>query len=732
MTSIEQGNYIIKFIDTYFKYSDQEKGLREAACLEVQFTHAILPLEEGDMLCGRYQVPCVGFGMQNSGMGYYFDSNLYKKVVSEVSAEMAQKLDAYIQIWIPETGAEQLIRNTPKHILDVIPNDNFTGESNVGFWLCRMSSTNLDFDKLLTLGLPGLMELLDKKVLTAVSNEIKSLYKAMKQSIITVQNVILNCRKNILGLNIKNGVKLAEDLGYIAYNKPETFHQATQLMYLYAIISGTFNYGRMDEYLGDFLADDLNSGRITRDDAKKILISLWNLIIHRKTTWDGRVIVGGLGRRNEKNADEFALLAIEVAGIVRDVLPQFTLRFYNGQNQNLMENALAVIGTGCVYPMLYNDDVNIHSVKKAFNVSYEEAINYLPFGCGEYMLYHRSVATPSDIINLLKALEITLFNGYDFVAKKQLGLKTGNFLEFNTFDELYNAYCKQVEHYVAVHAEQQFVEYQIAAKHSPFLLASILYDDCIERGKAIFDGGVDYLDGTLETYGNINTADSLTAIKKLVFEDKIITKLELLEMIKNDFKCYEKQRELLLSAPKYGNDDDYADTMALKLHNHICLITKNQAEKVGLHSYLVVVINNSANTTLGQFTLASADGRKAFEPMANANNPSGGSDKNGLTAMLNSLVKLPTDIHAGAVQNIKFSKDMFTTYFNKTKASIKVFFKNGGQQIMINVLGHEDLENALKEPEKYKNLIVRVGGFSARFVELEPKVQQEVMSRTMY
>lgn len=203
-------------------------------------------------------------------------------------------------------------------------------------------------------------------------------------------------------------------------------------------------------------------------------------------------------------------------------------------------------------------------------------------------------------------------------------------------------------------------------------------------------------------------------------------------MLEKNFQGYETERKLLLDAPKYGNDLEEADAMAVRVHEHICRFTQAQARRVGLDTYLVVVINNSANTTLGHFTMASADGRLAGDALANANNPAGGTDTHGLTAMLNSLVRLKTDIHAGSVQNIKFSKEMFQKHYPQTRAALDVYFENGGSQIMINVLGRKDLEEALKHPEQYQNLIVRVGGFCARFVELSADVQKEVMSRTMY
>src|SRR5690554_4859275 len=189
-------------------------------------------------------------------------------------------------------------------------------------------------------------------------------------------------------------------------------------------------------------------------------------------------------------------------------------------------------------------------------------------------------------------------------------------------------------------AQQEELEYKVAAEHSANLYLSMLYDDCITRGKGIFSGGIQYLGGTLETYGNVNTADSLTSIKKLVFDEQVFSLDQLLAALQADFVGYEDIQKQLLAAPKYGNDHADADAMMQDIHEHVCHTVRKQRENTNLHSYLVVVINNSANTLMGQWTAASADGRNAGRPMANGNNPTGGQDKNGVTAMLNSLVKL--------------------------------------------------------------------------------------------
>jgi pyruvate-formate lyase len=304
--------------------------------------------------------------------------------------------------------------------------------------------------------------------------------------------------------------------------------------------------------------------------------------------------------------------------------------------------------------------------------------------------------------------------------------------DFRTFDDLLEAYRQQVEYHVEQLALHEELEYEYAGKENAYLYTSLLMDDCIERGRAVFSGGIRYLGGTLETYGNANVSDSLVAIRELVYEKKVFTLGELMNMLKANFRDYEKERQMLLGCPKYGNDDEVADAMMTEVHNHICLTTRKQKNTTALHSYLVVVINNDANTVMGRFTPASPDGRLAYTPMNPGNNPAGGADKNGVTAFLNSLVKPDPSIHAGAVQNMKFSREMFSKHRSALEALLDTYFASGGTQAMLTVVSRNDLEEAMKHPENYQDLIVRVGGFSERFVNLPPDTQQEVLSRTLY
>jgi len=523
---------------------------------------------------------------------------------------------------------------------------------------------------------------------------------------------------------------MAESLEAVSDGAPRTLREALQLSWIYVLVAGVLNYGRMDVVFGPFLARDLAAGRLSETEALSLLESLWRLMAARRTIYNGRVVVGGLGRPDPAEADGFARLALEATRRVVEVEPQLSLRFHAGGDPALMRLALDLIGSGRTYPMLYNDDVNVPAVEAAFGVAREEAEQYFPFGCGEYVLEHRSLGTPSGVVNLLKALEVAIHGGRD-ASGGPMGLPAPGIEGCATFGALEASYHAQVERHVAALSEQEALEYRVLAGEASFLLPGLLHDDCLARGRPLLEGGARYLGGTIETYGNVNVADSLTAIRSLVYERGRISPSRLRQALAADFAGFEPERRLRRGAPKYGNDDERADAAAAAVHAHVCGAARAQAARVGLHSYNVVLINNHANTVLGRFTGASADGRGAGQPMANGNNPSSGNDRSGTTAFLRSLVKLDVSRHAGAVQNMKFAREMFAARRAETEALLETYFALGGAQAMITVVGREDLEAAIREPERWGQLMVRVGGFSARFVELSPAVQREILERTV-
>lgn len=736
----------LRFTETYRRYQEAPSAIREARCLEVQAPALFQPIEAGDLLAGRVLPPLVGFSPDEWGtcaFGYYHLPGLIREAMDEygIGPAMRARVEEMIAFWDEESTSAKLRRAYPPEMAKYLPEDDWMNTHGVAFPLYRLTGGNVDYAKLLRLGIPGLLaEVEGRRRCVGSAGGDTTLFEGMEIALGVLEGV---CRRYEAEARDLAAIErdparraellaMAEALAAIQVAPPRSFREAAQLMWLYALNGDIRNHGRMDVYLGDFLARDLDAGVLTEAEALGLLQSLWQLMADRETRVHNRVIVGGLGRPNEAAADRFALLAMEATRTVLEPEPQLSLRFYEGQNPALYEKALDVIAEGRTFPILYNDEVNVPAVMAAFGFGREEAEQYVPYGCGEYILEHRSFGTPSGVINLLKALEVTLRDGIDPMTGRPMGLALGSLEDFGTFDDLWAAYTTQVEHFVRLLADQEALEYEVAGREASFLFLSMLYDDCLERGKAIFDGGIRYLGGTLETYGNTNTADSLTAIKDLVYDRKLLTPEELLAALDANFEGYARVRRMLQQAPKYGNDDDRADAMLVRVHEHVCTVTQAQRERTPLHSYLVVVINNAANTLLGHWTAASADGRLATTPMNNGNAPSSGNDRKGTTALLNSMVKPRTDIHAGAVQNLKFSPDLFRKRRPELEALLGTYFENGGAQAMITVVRRGDLEAAMERPEEYGHLFVRVGGFSARFVDLGRDVQREILDRTLY
>lgn len=389
----------------------------------------------------------------------------------------------------------------------------------------RLSGMMLDYQKLMKLGINGIIDLLKEKN----QNEfIKASIDAMilLKDVIERQKELVNeAIERTNNINRKSELTLMyNSLDYIKENKPKTFHQALQLFWIYALCAGVINYGRMDIVLGPYLKHDLDNHIISEEEAYHYIKSLWLMIENRQTTVNGRIIVGGTGRENEEACDMFTRLCLKVCKDTRYVEPQFTLRLYKNTPKDIKDLAYECIASGATYPTLYNDEINIPAVEYAMNIDRKKAEQYVPFGCGEFVIQGKSVGTPNTLLNLVKIMQLALNEGYDPMDHiyKAGPIKVKPLSEMKTFDDFYNQYKKLLDYYFDLSVEAQLHSYKVMNQEVSFLFTSILMDDCINREKSLLDGGVEILGGTNETYGNINSSDALYAIKTLVYDQKKI------------------------------------------------------------------------------------------------------------------------------------------------------------------------------------------------------------------
>ena len=712
------------------------KEIREVECLKVLYPTLFRKITNQDLIAGRTDFLPIGFGCVTSlgGVGHYCVFKKLRAFQLQLDETERKRVDALYDYWLD-------------HDLKTQFNKEVLTEDTLGMFIdceypmiatARLSGMMLDYPKLLDKGIGGLRSDLQEKLKEQPDNNF---YKAGIQCL----DIFVDCashlqqdaRDQMASADEKRQKELeriCQALENIKEKKPGTFHEAMQLFWLFALLAGVINYGRLDDYLGPYLVADLESGRLTDEEAYRYIHSLWTMIENRRTTVNGRIIVGGKGRKHPKEADVFLHIAMKVAKNCRYVEPQFTLRFDKETSEEIWDEALDALGAGATYPTLYNDDVNVPAVMYGMRVDEKTAEQYVPFGCTEFVIQGQSTGTPNICINLLKLLTIYMNDGIDPIdGKRKSGpVPLKKLEEYQTFEEFYDGYKALLDYYLDLSVKAQYHSYEVMNQHVSFLFTSLLTDDCIARGKALLDGGVRYLGGTNETYGNINTSDSLWVIRDLVFNQKKYTLRQLNDAMLANFNGYEALRKDCLNCDKYGNDLETADTMANDLYEFVAKGVRNRGIAIGMQYFLIVISNNQLNTEWGNRTAASPDGRLSCMYMNPANNPQGGANKSGPTAMLNSLAKFDAKYHGGSVQNIKFSPSMFNENRAVIKSLFKTYFAKGGCHLMVTVVDKGVLEDAVEHPENYPDLIVRVSGFSSVFVDLSPNIQQELLSRVLY
>jgi len=719
-------DHAIAFTKLYKSIADP--SLREAACLDFQLNHILTAVQETDLFAGSMRHGYVGFSPQYGGVyTYYYHPHMVQNALRNTEGlplGYIAEVEALHNYWEKEnTTAKYLARFSGKY--DPPSADSYYTISS------RLSGVSLDFVPLMEKGLGGLKAHVQNH---GDSNFHKGAIQALDSVSNACERYALHCEELSHAADVSRKQELLEmaaTLRSIKHDKPKTFRSGLQLMWLYSICSDLTNYGRMDVYLSDLYSADIAAGRETFESAVTLLRAVFRLMVRMGKIHDARVIVGGEGRQNEQNANELALAIIEASTLEMQVIPQLTLRYYSGIDPRLMEATLRSIQKGHVYPIVYSDDATIPAMEKIYDIPREMARNWVPFGCGEYVLEGYSVATPNTLIMFVNMLDLLLHGGYNsFTGVKVLdGYEN---MSYETFDDLMAAYESLIIPAAAHGAYSEECNYAVAGEEASFLLYSILMHDCVERGKPLLSGGARYLCATNETLGIMTCADSLIAIKRLVYEEKRFTLAELAQMLKADFEGYEKERQMLLAAPKYGNDIDEVDELANRLFTMVSDIHLKAGESTNLYRYNVVSVTNSASADIGLTTAATPDGRKRGEPLNNGNSPSIAAEKNGLTAALNSMVKMDPAKHVGVTHNVRLNRDFLNEKFDLIKQVLETFYENGGVQTNLSCVGKDDLQQALLHPERYQNLMVRIGGFSARFVELGPVVQHEILLRTTH
>jgi formate C-acetyltransferase len=429
---------------------------------------------------------------------------------------------------------------------------------------------------------------------------------------------------------------------------------------------------------------------------------------------------------------------LEVAGQMKMPQPPIYLRYHKGISEELLVKAVETIKEHeAGIPCFLNDEVALLKLTDR-GVPLTEARDHVAGGCiGVQLPTNGPNGDAGSLFNTVKVFELALNNGIDLRTGKRLGPATGDPRSFRTYEELYDAWTKQLEHAVDLHHKLYQVYWQARSELCSFPFTSILLDDCIKTGKGYQQGGTRYPQMAIgiTPIGHQNVADALTAIKKLVFEEKKISMAELLDALAVNFKGKEELRQMLLTAPKYGNDDDYADDMFNELSLYV---TREMARHVDWQGYPMYILRGggSGHYWGGMTVGALPDGRKAYEPTADGNlSPVQGMDVKGPTAVIMSATKVnQTEYAMTTLLNMKIMPAVVQTKegIRKVVSLVKTLFDRGGWHIQFNMVDQQTLIEAQKHPDRYRNLMVRVGGYSAYFVDLTPEIQNDIIARVQH
>ena len=553
-------------------------------------------------------------------------------------------------------------------------------------------------------------------------------------------------------------LKIAKICRRVPEHPARNFHEAMQAQWFTQMFSrmeqktGTIiSNGRMDQYLFLYYQQDLAAGIITEADALQLFECMWLAMaqftdLYLSPTggafnegyahWEA-VTIGGQTPDGLDATNELTYLILRSKREFPLHYPDLAARIHGRVPARYLYEVAETIKEGSGFPKLINDE-EVVPLLLAKGASFAEAYDYAVSGCSECRMPNRDTYTsPCAYINFPAAVEMTLYNGkMKLYGNEQIGLETGDPRTFAHWEEFWQAYMAQHINFLKHAFIQQHVIINLRAKHFAWPLGSALHDLCMKTYKDIhspvIEGGIDL--GYFEFMGYGTVVDSLAAIKKLVYEEKKLTILELLEAVEHNFEGYEATRQLLLHAPKYGNNDAYADTIAKELDRRCLEFTRKYSKELGVHLDLRLVPFTS-HVPFGKVVSATPNGRKAYTPLSDGSSSSQGADTNGPTAVLLSNYASKNFGYrerAARLLNVKLSPACIAGEegTDKLAAFIRTWCDLKLWHLQFNVINRETLLAAKKEPDKYRNLIVRIAGYSAYFTDLSPDLQDDLIART--
>ena len=547
-------------------------------------------------------------------------------------------------------------------------------------------------------------------------------------------------------------LQIAANCDVVPAHAPKTFWQAIQ-MYWFVHLGVTtelnpwdaYSPGRLDQHLNPFYQKDTEDGILDDEKALELLECLWvkfnnqpappkvGITLKESGTYTdfANLNTGGITPDGENGVNEVSYLILDCMDEMKLLQPSSNVQISKKTPTKFLKRACEISRKGWGQPAFYNTEAIIQELLNA-GKSIEDARRGGTSGCVETGAFGNEAYILTGYFNLPKILELTLYNGYDIVSKKQIGLPLGYAKDFKSYDELYEAYKKRVEYLIDIKIEGSNIIEKIYAEYMPAPFLSIITNDCISRGKDYNAGGARYNTNYIQGVGIGTITDSLAAIKYNVFDEKKFTMEELIEALEHNFEGYDMIANLVRNkTPKYGNDDDYADNIMKDVFNFYQKTVTGRPNMKG-GTYRVNMLPTTCHVYFGEVMNASPNGRLAQKPVSEGISPEKGADVNGPTAVIKSCSKMDHLRTGGTLLNQKFTPSVVKGEegLDNMANLVRAYFNMDGHHIQFNVIDRETLIRAQQNPDEYKDLIVRVAGYSDHFRNLSKALQDEIIERT--
>ena len=544
--------------------------------------------------------------------------------------------------------------------------------------------------------------------------------------------------------------QIAEICRWVPAHPARTFREALQSFWFVHLIlnletnSYAIGPGRFDQYMYPYYRADIDAGRLTREQAGELLVCLWikfnELTVVKEggtakasTTYNDfqNLNLGGQTIEGQDATNELSYLCVDVIGQLKLPQPQIAALISEKTPDPFLMKACEVISLGFGLPAVFNDDEKVQALLHKGKTLEDARLGGIN-GCVELVAPGKDNMASSGYLSMPKCLELALNNGINPLTGTQLGPRTGDPRDFTSFGQLVEAFRQQLAHAIELKTVYDGIARQAYAEFCPVPFTSLLISDCLEKGRDYHDGGARYNLPLICGVGTGTMADSLAAIKKLVYDEEKMSLEELVTALRADFVGYERLRQMLLNrAPKWGNGDGYVDTLAHDVVEMFCDELEKHCNAEGV-PYAANMIPTTTHIWFGSLNGATPDGRLAETPLSEGISPVQGMDTNGPTAVVRSMARLDHARCCGTLLNIKFHPSALSGEegLHKFAHLIRTYFKLGGHHMQFNVVSVETLRAAQEHPEEHRNVIVRVAGYSDYFVRLSRDLQDEIISRT--